>query len=112
MGQTATDQTKTCSEHLSGLSVDLSEGSDLDGEGQFHCAGTGLEGRRSIPPCRDGTGKRSDLPHLGGGGAGPDGAGQDLRAWMKASTARSTSSMLWAAESWTRIRAWPCGTTG
>jgi len=30
---------------------------------------------------------------------------------MKASTALLTSSMLWAAESCTRMRAWPLGTT-
>lgn len=35
-----------------------------------------------------------------------------FRAAMKASTARSTSSVECAAESWTRMRALPCGTTG
>ncbi len=34
------------------------------------------------------------------------------RAAAKASSARSTSSAEWAADSWTRMRAWPCGTTG
>ncbi len=34
------------------------------------------------------------------------------RADTNASTARFTSCVECAAESWTRIRAWPCGTTG
>ena len=34
------------------------------------------------------------------------------RALTKASTQRRTSSSLWAADSCTRIRALPCGTTG
>ncbi len=37
---------------------------------------------------------------------------RDLPTFWKADTAFSKCSCLWAAESWTLIRACPCGTTG
>lgn len=66
------------------------------------------------PRSRDGV--TSGRPPHRETGSPPDGhpgreAGH-FRAAMKASTARSTSSVECAAESWTRIRALPCGTTG
>ena len=62
---------------------------------------------RPVPDCPRGAGRRGGAGRAGGR-SGP----AQPRAAMKAAIACSTSSVECAADSWVRIRALPCGTTG